>query len=227
MITCHRCGYLNPDNYKRCANCAIDLQYARVNYTNKPKTNEEMLQIGNCGREEHNLPVNKESKEIIPIPQETLMQFPTSSFWNSANILILVSFPIIVISGCLALFWLFTNAMCGQEVINEVYSPDRQYKAVVFEHDCGATTSFSTGISIIKGSEKLSSNYGNWKGRIFSSDGHPDWSIKQVTWNTDRSVTINYDDNYEVYINKNKVRIFFTTITIDYQTPSCDVNCGE
>jgi hypothetical protein len=39
--------------------------------------------------------------------------------------------------------------MCGNEVISRVVSPGGAYQAVIFERDCGATTDFSTQVSVL------------------------------------------------------------------------------
>jgi len=46
--------------------------------------------------------------------------------------------------------------MCGDDVVSRMTSPDGQRDAVMFQRDCGATTGFSTQISIIDAGDKLS-----------------------------------------------------------------------
>ena len=38
---------------------------------------------------------------------------------------------------------------CGNEVISRVASPGGAYQAIIFERDCGATTGFSTQVSVL------------------------------------------------------------------------------
>src|SRR5215470_11894175 len=64
---------------------------------------------------------------------------------------------------------LLTFDMCGNEVVAEIRSPDGTYKAVEFERDCGATTDFSTQISIIKSNKQLGSNSA---GNAFTADSN-------------------------------------------------------
>jgi hypothetical protein len=45
---------------------------------------------------------------------------------------------------------------CANEVLSQTVSPDAKMKAVVFQRDCGATTGFSTQVSIIQNSSLLS-----------------------------------------------------------------------
>lgn len=39
--------------------------------------------------------------------------------------------------------------ICGNKIIQEIPSPNRKLKAVIFTRDCGATTGFSTQISLL------------------------------------------------------------------------------
>jgi len=50
---------------------------------------------------------------------------------------------------------------CRNEVIRELPSPNGHIKAIVFQRDCGATTGFSTQISLLAAGEKLSEGAGN------------------------------------------------------------------
>lgn len=53
------------------------------------------------------------------------------------------------------------DGMCGNEVLAEYPSPDGRLKAVVFQRDCGATTGFSTQVSILPVSSALENEGGN------------------------------------------------------------------
>ena len=46
--------------------------------------------------------------------------------------------------------------MCENSVVSRTPSPDGQYDAVIFERDCGATTGFSTQISVVDGGKSVS-----------------------------------------------------------------------
>lgn len=79
--------------------------------------------------------------------------------------------------GLYALDNLFSG-MCGNEIFNQVLAPDGNLKAVLFQRDCGATTGFSTQISLISSENKLENNAGN----IFIIDGHPNDRQIEMTW---------------------------------------------
>ena len=70
-------------------------------------------------------------------------------------------------------------AMCGNEVFEEQLSPDGKLKAVIFQRDCGATTGFSTQISVLNSHKKLKNESGN----VFVISGHPDSVAPEVAWN--------------------------------------------
>ena len=61
---------------------------------------------------------------------------------------------------------LLTNAcasfgMCGNREVKRVASPDGALEAVLFQRDCGATTDFSTQVSIVRTGERLADEGGN------------------------------------------------------------------
>jgi hypothetical protein len=68
--------------------------------------------------------------------------------------------------------------MCGNEIFSQVLAPDGNLKAVLFQRDCGATTGFSTQISLISPENKLENKAGN----IFIIDGHPNDRQIGMTW---------------------------------------------
>jgi len=51
--------------------------------------------------------------------------------------------------------------LCGNSVLAESVSPNGKLKAVVFTRDCGATTDFSTQVSLVKAGDTLKNDGGN------------------------------------------------------------------
>ena len=60
----------------------------------------------------------------------------------------------------------FANGMCGNSILAEYPSPSGKLNAVVFERSCGATTGFSTQVSILRSGEVLE----NEGGTLFAAD---------------------------------------------------------
>ena len=75
----------------------------------------------------------------------------------------------ICLLGVAALFfvaWQMLGSMCRNEVLTEVLAPDGEHKVIVFQRDCGATTGFSTQLSLFRANEQLDNDSGN----IFIAD---------------------------------------------------------
>ena len=115
----------------------------------------------------------------------------------------------LALSGVLlisATAWLLSGSPCANELLSELPSPDGTLKAVVFQRDCGATTGFSTQVSIISGDQSLGSGAAN----LFVADddhgkvpagvgGGPE---VQVAWTSARSVRIARDREARVFLAK-------------------------
>ena len=50
---------------------------------------------------------------------------------------------------------------CGNDEVVRVPSPDAKFEAVVFQRDCGATTGFSTQVSVVTKGASLPNEAGN------------------------------------------------------------------
>jgi hypothetical protein len=97
--------------------------------------------------------------------------------------------------------------MCGNTIYNEIYSPNMLKKAVLFQRDCGATTGFSTQISIIHADTKLDNKSGN----IYVKKGHPDDVAPTIKWFN--------DTHLHIYESKDRHSIeLFDTVKITYKS---------
>ena len=102
--------------------------------------------------------------------------------------------------------------MCGNDIHVQILSPDKRSKAVVFQRDCGATTSFSTQLSIINASDELP----NERGNIFSIKGHPQQVAPTITWQDDKTLRIHYKLTGKEYLAKESIG-WFNKISVEYQ----------
>lgn len=69
--------------------------------------------------------------------------------------------------------------LCGNEIRSEFYSPDQQLKAVVFVRNCGATTSYSTHVSVLRSGEKLPNDPGSVFSCLYVPRVRPRWVADQ------------------------------------------------
>lgn len=103
-----------------------------------------------------------------------------------------------------------TQAACGNTIINSTSSPDENYKIVIFERNCGATTGFSTQVSIMPSNEELGSKGGN----IFLADDNQGQAKinesgcidLEAEWLTSSTVVIRYDSSAAVYKEEKKYK---------------------
>ncbi len=112
---------------------------------------------------------------------------------------------IILVLFCIAgLYTLdrFFSGMCRNEIASELLSPNGKNKVITFQRDCGATTGFSTQISLIS----ANSNLPNEGGNIFISDGHPDVTNVRIKWLSPEKILIDVGVKKTVFKNENQVR---------------------
>lgn len=88
-----------------------------------------------------------------------------------------------------------TGNMCGNEIYSEELSPDREHKVVIFQRDCGATTGFSTQISIINSDDELENESGN----VYIIDGHPKDVSPGTRWISNTELRIERNLNGQEY----------------------------
>ena len=58
--------------------------------------------------------------------------------------------------------------LCGNDVLEEALSPSKEYKAVIFRRSCGATTGFSTHVSVLPQTSSIDNSSGN----VLRTDTH-------------------------------------------------------
>ena len=93
--------------------------------------------------------------------------------------------------------------MCNNVVLAQYLSPNNKLKAVTFQRDCGATTSFSTQVSILSSTDTL----GNESGNIFIADTNHD--AAPIGQGGGPEVQINWLSDSHLQIQKhNLARIF-------------------
>lgn len=88
----------------------------------------------------------------------------------------------------------FNAGMCGNTEAQTVVSPDGQLKAVVFERDCGATTGFSTQVSVLRANQTLPDDGGN----VLVTDAS-EASTVHVVWTGARTLQIQYPTQATVF----------------------------
>jgi len=92
----------------------------------------------------------------------------------------------LMIISAVVLLGRLIDETCVNHVYGEVVSPGDKYKAVIFQRDCGATTGFSTQISILEVDAALKNSSGN----IYIVDGLPEMFVPKIKWEGDQKLII-------------------------------------
>jgi hypothetical protein len=101
--------------------------------------------------------------------------------------------------------------LCRNEEMKRIASSDGTLEAVVFQRDCGATTDFSTQISVVRVHTNLPSRAGNAyvadrdRGRAPAAKwGGPPASVR---WLDARTLEVRYDPNSRVFFKAASVSV--------------------
>jgi hypothetical protein len=106
---------------------------------------------------------------------------------------------VLIVLVVVGLFSLLMYAMCGSDEKSRFPSPDGRHDAVVYLHDCGATTGYTTEVAIVRSRARVPHGHGNvgsseWVGRV------------QALWQGPDSLTILYDDRLELLGKERQVQ---------------------
>jgi hypothetical protein len=107
---------------------------------------------------------------------------PTKPFWRSLAVFFGGGFVLLTICGSLLWFFAFPD-LCGNDNQQEIISPNGTLKAVQFRRSCGATTGYSTHVSILPASRRLPNEAGN----VFVVGDEPTVIVR---WIDDRHLSI-------------------------------------
>lgn len=118
-----------------------------------------------------------------------------------------------LLGGC---YWFLFGAfspdgMCANELVQRVPSPDKKLEAVVFQRNCGATTDFTTQVSVLPAGQPVPGGAGNvWiadsdKGRARTGPGGgPD---VDVVWQDNNHLQLRHDARARVFQTKRAVGV--------------------
>jgi len=102
-------------------------------------------------------------------------------------------------------------SLCNNDEVLRVSSPDAKLEAVVFQRDCGATTGFSTQISIVAKGTSLANGGGNLYVADTDHGKAPaaNWGGPQVdvVWTDNRTVKVVTHPDARVFHKKTAISI--------------------
>jgi hypothetical protein len=107
-----------------------------------------------------------------------------------------------------SLLFLACDSGCANEILETVLSPDGNWQAVIFRRDCGATTGYSTQVSIISAKAKLPNKGGN----VFVADTDHGKAPEQESggpkvkaeWLDNKNIRISHHTDARVFLAEKK-----------------------
>jgi hypothetical protein len=126
------------------------------------------------------------------------------------QILLFCSATLLLFYGCSKL----VEDLCGNEIQSQALSPDKRLKVVVFRRSCGATTGWSTHVSVLNSWDTLSNGEA---GNVFGMDA--DAKVK-ANWETNTNVKISHPGGSEVFTQKESICCFplFQMVRLEIET---------
>ena len=134
---------------------------------------------------------------------------------------------IVLAAIALFLFVLDEFGMCGVDVVDTIPSPDQKHQVVIYQHDCGATTDFSTQVTL----DPLFAARPIAGGNIWSADadhgaaprakwGGPDVHIQ---WTSPTTLRLLHHPRARVFRAEKKVNnvtVVYGLLSLDTATPN-------
>lgn len=97
--------------------------------------------------------------------------------------------------------------MCGVQLGAEALSPNQKLKAVIYQFDCGATTPFTTQVSILKPSEAIPYSAGNvFSAYNGSQEGAWRGPFAEIAWLSDTTLKVSYISDAAVQEREEKYK---------------------
>jgi hypothetical protein len=110
--------------------------------------------------------------------------------------------------------YLAPEKMCGKEAGPEAVAPSGEFKAVIYEFDCGAMDPFITHVSILSRSDEIPYEAGNvFRASRGSRSGAWKGPYAEITWLTSDRLLVRYIGDAEIRFKETKLK----GVTITYE----------
>jgi hypothetical protein len=140
--------------------------------------------------------------------------------WKKVLLWIAGILVVTVGGSVMALDHLFSG-MCATTVFDEIPSPSKKLKAVVFQIDCGAATDFNTQVVIVKASLDTSDEKSLPKGFFVADKDHERAPAGithgpevRLTWESDEALNLQHHQFARIFRSESEQK----GVTIKYQT---------
>lgn len=112
---------------------------------------------------------------------------------------------VVLVLGWFVVLGVALTPECENTIVRSVENDSRKFVAILFERSCGATTGYSTQVSIVLFGENLRDEVGN----VYIANGRPDNS--SITWLDSNTLRVNgtTKDAYKRADEIHGVRVYF------------------
>ena len=118
------------------------------------------------------------------------------------NRTIILACCVVIISVLIYAMSTLFSGKCVNKIFQEVLSPAGNYKAVLFQTNCGIASAISTQVSIIPTGEKLKNNGEN----IYTIDGHPKERQIKLVWLGPKKLLIKNPSTLQPFKNETQYK---------------------
>lgn len=103
--------------------------------------------------------------------------------------------------------------LCRVEIAQQHFSPNKEFKAVIYQYDCGATTPFTTNVSVLAADEAIEYELGNvFSAQYGSVKGDWHGPFAELKWENNNTIQLSYVNDAEISQKVNSL----ADITIKY-----------
>jgi hypothetical protein len=115
-----------------------------------------------------------------------------------------------VVVLALGFYWLMSSFddLCGNTIVSTEFSPDHRLKAVLFERNCGATTGFSSQVSVLPADRDLPNEGGNVFSASEAKGGEPTaWGgpFVALQWRDSTTLALRHDANADIRFSASRL----------------------
>ena len=112
--------------------------------------------------------------------------------------IIILTIVVVIIISFFILLNTFFLGFCSNLIIDSQSSPNNDFKAIVFVRDCGATTSSSLQVSILRKNKELKNSAGN----IFVCTNS---DFVKVNWKNDKKLLVTHNSK-DIFLKESKFK---------------------
>ena len=115
--------------------------------------------------------------------------------WKKVLLVVIGAAILLIFMATILLLW-FTSGSCDNTIWSTHASPNMNFKVVTFERNCGATTGFSTHLSVLKNGKTLPNSAGD----TMVIKGRPGDVAPEISWISNKKIELRTTGKEEIFL---------------------------